>query len=170
MMPAEIRTDRLKLRQLSSADLNVVHQLFSSPGHTIGDGPVADSAETFRWLQRREQIYLDAGLAFYGLWTDSGEMVGTCGIFAGDRTLGLAEIGYELDLKYRGRGYASEAAQAVIEATHAAGHSEVWATIRPWNESSTRVIKLLGFNLVRMDPDSKGPLDYYRHTLNTESS
>lgn len=168
MMPVELRTARLLLRQLRPTDLEAVHDLFSSPGHTIGDGPITDRAKTAEWLQRRELRYADLGLVFYGAWTEVGEMVGYCGAFAGDRSEGLPELGYEVGLEHRGRGYATEAAGAVLEAIHAAGHPEVWATIRPWNLASARVVEGLGFALVRTDPDAKGPLDYYRHTADPE--
>ncbi|WP_289232797.1 hypothetical protein [Barrientosiimonas endolithica] len=41
-MPISLRSNRLALRQLNSMDLDRVHALFSSDGHTIGDGPIDD--------------------------------------------------------------------------------------------------------------------------------
>ncbi len=50
-MREALRTERLSLRLLDPDDLDVVHSLFSSPGHTIGDGPVCDRAVTLAWLE-----------------------------------------------------------------------------------------------------------------------
>ena len=45
-MPVETWTTRLRLRVLNPDDLDIVHPLFSSRGHTVGDGPVADPGWT----------------------------------------------------------------------------------------------------------------------------
>lgn len=67
-MPPALKTKRLSLRLLRPGDLDVVHALFSSTGHTIGDGPIGESALTLGWLQRRRRLHEESGLAWYGLW------------------------------------------------------------------------------------------------------
>jgi len=49
-MPEMLHTARLSLRRLGPHDLAAVHALFASDGHTIGDGPIRDQAETAEWL------------------------------------------------------------------------------------------------------------------------
>lgn len=159
-MPVEIRTKRLRLRLLGQGDLDVVHRLFSSAGHTIGDGPVADPASTREWLERRQRRHQEHGLAWFGVWERGGTFLGTCGVFRG-RCGEEPEIGYEIDTLWRRRRYAIEAVRAVTEAAHKAGHTRVWATIRPGNIGSVRTMQAVGYDFVRSEPDDKGALDYY---------
>jgi len=140
-------------------DLAAVHALFASDGHTIDDGPIRDQAETAEWLARREMRYRTQGLAWYGLRDRDG-------YFVGERCDDEPEIGYEVDVfDRRSQGFAREAARAVTEATHEAGHEHLWATIRPSNLASARIVGSLGYQLVRSQQDSKGRLDYYRSTV-----
>jgi len=106
-------------------DLAAVHMLFASEGHTIGDGPVRDRADTARWLARRELRDRCLGLAWYGLWDKDRAFVGNCGVFIGDRCGDEPEIGYEVDLALRDQGFAREAAHAVTQTAHEAGHADV---------------------------------------------
>lgn len=160
VMPETLRTARLMLRSLGPEHVEVVHALFSSDGHTIGDGPVRDQAHTANWLVRRQMRYRTQGLAWYGLWR-KGVFVGSCGVFTGDRCGDEPEIGYEVDVVHRGQGFAREAVHAVTEETHRAGHEQVWATIRPWNRPSAHIVGSAGYEFVRTETDAKGALDYY---------
>lgn len=117
-MPETLQTARLSLRCLGPGDLAAVHMLFASEGHTIGDDPVRDRADTARWLARRELRNRCLGLAWYGLWDKDRAFVGNGGVFIGDRCGDEPEIGY-------GQGFAREAAHAVTQTAHEAGHADV---------------------------------------------
>lgn len=161
-MPDTMQTERLHLRLLGPIDLDVVHSLFSSSGHTIGDGPVADPASTLNWLERRQCLHTESGLAWYGLWDGHQDFVGTCGVFLG-RCGEDPELGYEIFTSQRGHGYAAESAELVTHACHAAGHPRIWATIRPQNVASIRTVLTNGYVFARSQPDATGALDYYLH-------
>ncbi|GAA4422235.1 hypothetical protein GCM10023169_16310 [Georgenia halophila] len=105
--------------------------------------------------------YQEDGLPWYGLWTVRSTFAGTCGVFLGERCGDDPEIGYEVDVAHRGKGFALEAADAVTQAAHSVGHARLWATIRPRNIASKRVVERIGYQLVRRQPDAKGDLDYY---------
>jgi RimJ/RimL family protein N-acetyltransferase len=45
-----------------------------------------------------------------------------------------------------GRGYATEAAEAVVDAAAATGRKRLWAAVRAWNGPSFRVLEKLGFH------------------------
>ncbi|SKF61709.1 Predicted acetyltransferase [Mycobacteroides abscessus subsp. abscessus] len=167
VMTQVLQTQRLTLRLLAPDDLDAVHELFSSSGHTVGDGPVRERAESAQWLVRREMRYREQGLAWYGLWTRLKVFVGTCGVFLGERCGTDPEIGYEVHVSQRGKGLAHEAAQAVTDEAHSAGHARLWATIRPANVASTRVVERLGYQLVKSQPDAEGDLNYYLSTADT---
>jgi RimJ/RimL family protein N-acetyltransferase len=55
------------------------------------------------------------------------------------------EIAYELFRRAHGRGYATEAARAVLEAAIATGRKRLWSTVGSWNTPSSRVLEKLGF-------------------------
>ncbi len=160
-MPPDLVTNRFQLTLLGPVHLVEVHELFSDPhGHTIGDGPSQTSSQTLEWLERRQSRYRDQGLAWYGIW-DDGSFVGSCGAFTGQRCGDDPEIGYETKRALRGHGIALEAAEAVTAAVLDAGHRRLWATIRPHNTASCRIVEQLGYALERDEPDAKGALLYY---------
>jgi L-amino acid N-acyltransferase YncA len=61
------------------------------------------------------------------------------------------------------RGLATEAATAVVDECRHAGLRRVWASIRPDNVASRRVVEQLGMHLAATDQDNSGPL--HRYTL-----
>jgi RimJ/RimL family protein N-acetyltransferase len=73
-----------------------------------------------------------------------GEMVGDLAV--GMRGEGIAMLGYTLAPQHQGKGYASEAAEALVDALfeHTGVHRIV-ATLDPENAASMRVIEQLGF-------------------------
>ncbi|WP_254666498.1 GNAT family N-acetyltransferase [Humibacillus sp. DSM 29435] len=160
-MPETLQTQRLVLRLLGPGDLDSVHALFSSAGHTIGDGPVSNRESTAQWLARRQMRYATQGLAWYGLWTADRTFVGNCGVFVGTRCGAEPEIGYEINFAYRGQGLAREAAAEVTHLVHEAGHEHLWATIQPSNLVSAHIVRSLGYQLVRSRADSEDSIDYY---------
>ncbi|MDT0275411.1 GNAT family N-acetyltransferase [Blastococcus goldschmidtiae] len=161
-MPESLSTERLVLRLLCPDDLDAVHALFSRPGRTVGGGPVHDPADTLTWLERRVERHRAQGLAWYGIRApEGGALLGSCGVFTGNRCGDEPEIGYELDERHRGRGIAREAARRVTDAAHEAGHRRVWATIRPSNGASSRLAQSIGYRWARQDTDDTGPLDFY---------
>ena len=79
--------------------------------------------------------------------TDTGETVGDVVAFLtpNGRT---AEIGYTLDASARGRGYATEAAAAMIDhLVDITGVHRIEASTHPDNVASNRVLERLGFTL-----------------------
>ena len=80
-MPSAIVTARLRLRLLGPGDLDDVHSWFSSPGHTVGEGPITDLAVTRQWLRRRNERFVEFGLGWYGLWDARDAFVGNLRCF-----------------------------------------------------------------------------------------
>lgn len=76
---------------------------------------------------------------------DEGDFIGYCGLIIGRSTLEEPEIAYELFQHAHGRGYATEAAGAVLDAALATGRKRLWATVGAWNTPSFRVLEKLGF-------------------------
>lgn len=77
---------------------------------------------------------------------DTGEVIGYCGMFAVDgRPADEPELAYELLAAAHGHGYATEAAQAVVDWAREAGYPRLWADVWDWNTASRRVLAKLGF-------------------------
>jgi ribosomal-protein-alanine N-acetyltransferase len=77
---------------------------------------------------------------------ETGELVGTCGLFGWNREWHKCSTGYELAESSRGQGYMEEA----LRAAFAWGFAEmqlnrIEAQIHPHNEASRRLVKRLGF-------------------------
>lgn len=86
----------------------------------------------------------------------SGSVIGTCGFKGPPDDAGAVEIAYGIVPSFQGRGYATEAAQALVD--FARSHSEVRivrAHTLPGNGASMRVLEKCGFLRVGevMDPD-----------------
>ncbi len=77
---------------------------------------------------------------------DTGELVGLCGFFPSDGP--EMELGYVVHAEHWGKGYATEAVSAALEAARRAGF-KVWATIRSTNAASLAVARKV--NLVQQD-------------------
>ena len=142
-----LETDRLLLRPWRVADATVVHELWTErdarvPPHRrlSPDGhPTVADLETRGFAEGLLMIELRA----------TGDVVGYCGL------TDEHELAYELLRRFWGRGYATEAAGAVIDAARASGVLEVRAGVRDWNLASQRVLAKLGFEVERVEPNAE---------------
>jgi RimJ/RimL family protein N-acetyltransferase len=76
----------------------------------------------------------------------TGEVYGYCGlIFEDNGAEGEPEIAFELLRSVQNRGYATDAATAVLAWAASAGHERAWASVWEWNVASRRVLAKLGF-------------------------
>jgi ribosomal-protein-alanine N-acetyltransferase len=62
---------------------------------------------------------------------------------------------------FRGRGFATEAATAVVNECRLAGIGRVWASIRPHNLASRRIAAQLGMRVDRTEHDERGELLFH---------
>ncbi|MFI5907552.1 GNAT family N-acetyltransferase [Dactylosporangium sp. NPDC051541] len=161
-MRGSLTTARLDLHAVEPDDAEALHELFSDPQtHTIGDGPLLDIRETQSWISRRQACRRELGLCWYALRERaSRRLVGNCGVFAGRTGPDEPEVGYEISHAFRGVGYATEAAVAVVAECARVGLPRVWATVRPANTASLRVLEHLNMALNRSETDRKGVLHY----------
>jgi ribosomal-protein-alanine N-acetyltransferase len=146
-----LETERLVIRELVIADAAFILELLNEPAFIefIGNKGVRDlgSAETY---------LRDGPLASYakhgfGLWRvalKDGTPIGSCGLLQRD-FLSHPDLGYAFLSRYHGRGYALEAATAVL--AHARGplRAEVLHAITAFrNPASIRLLGKLGFEFV----------------------
>jgi RimJ/RimL family protein N-acetyltransferase len=149
-----LTTERLSLRQLSADDAGFMLRLLNEPSFIqhIGDKGV-------RTLEGARAYLASGPLASYerhgfGLWLveekASGAPAGICGLLKRD-VLEDVDIGYAFVPEFWSRGYASEAAAAVLaHARSALGLRRVLAVVSPDNHGSIRLLEKLGFTYERM--------------------
>ena len=76
----------------------------------------------------------------------SADVIGYCGLTPhGNGSPDEPELAYELLRAAHGRGYATEAARAVVAWASEAGYRRLWAGVWDWNAASRRVLEKLGF-------------------------
>ena len=96
---------------------------------------------------------------------DEGDFIGYCGLIVGRASIEEPELAYELLQRAHGRGYATEAADAVLDAAAATGRTRLWSTVRAWNTASFRVLEKLAFERDHITTDDRGELVWLTRTL-----
>ncbi|MEO8580144.1 MAG: GNAT family N-acetyltransferase [Gemmatimonadales bacterium] len=118
----------------------------------------ADRAEVSAdWLARvKASTSADPWLhGFVVTHRDSGAVIGSCGYTGPPGPDAIVEIAYGIDPAHQGRGYATEAALALIAFAFGSGRVRlVRANTRPEENASTRVLTKCGFQKLGevMDP------------------
>lgn len=154
-LPWEIaRTDRLVIRETILSDLPVFETMyqekeakrFLEPLYAKG---AEDRPAYMQTLQRQYAFY------GYGMWTvelvdgqvseQPGKVIGRAGIENG--TEAICRLGYLIGREYRGRGYASEACQAILDAAKEEFEiREIECFVHKDNKASLKLAKKLGFS------------------------
>jgi RimJ/RimL family protein N-acetyltransferase len=126
-------------------------------GERGGNKPTLDAARN-KIISFRERA-LESGISLLTICRrDEVDFIGYCGLIIGRSTVEEPEIAYELFRKVHGKGYATEAASAVMEAAIATGRRKVWSTVRSWNTPSFRVLEKIGFEHHHSVWDENGEL------------
>ena len=167
-----LETDRLTLHKMTLADAGLMLAIWNDPAFVrhVGDRGIRtiDEAED-AMSQGILRLYEEYGYGPYRMTLkDSGDAIGICGLFRRD-SLDVPDIGYATLPDYCGRGYAIEAATAVIEHTGTVlGVERLIAIISPDNTASIGLIGKLGFEFERMHrmPDDDDDVSIYGKSLN----
>ncbi len=145
-MASELRTERLLLEPLRLSDAERYVELIAERGPD-GRGHGTDVAQARLNIARMGQEAAGTGIGFLALRRPGeAEMIGYCGLLVGRASLQEPEIAYELLRREHGRGYATEAARALVEAARSTGRRRLWATVAGWNTASFRVLDKVGFH------------------------
>jgi len=146
----ELRTERLRLRPFRPEDARVVREL-------AGAREVAENTLTVphpypegaaeAWIASLEPAFARGEMAAFAVIGEDGELVGACGLKLEPED-GIAEIGYWIGVPWWGRGYASEAARAVVDfGFRELGLHRIWARVFVRNPASVRVAENAGLRL-----------------------
>lgn len=150
----EIRTKRLLLREFIPSDWEAVFAFRNNPRYRTfypGENESESQAQLFIDLIVGEQKALTRRTYQLAITLkDNSRMIGNAGIrlraLGGHETAVLqADIGYEIDPHYWGRGYATEAARSMLDfGFETLGVHRIWAQCLAENQASVRVLEKLG--------------------------
>ena len=165
-MSHTLTTEHLVLQPVTAADQAALLAHWTAPQvrQFMFDGAVLTEAEIAAAIADSSASFRAVG---YGLWVlrPDGEerLAGTAGLRPLE-DLGL-EIIWSLAPDAQGRGYATEAARAVLDyALGPLGLPEVLAEIDEGNTASARVAERLGLTAFAVVPGLLGPMTRYRKT------
>jgi RimJ/RimL family protein N-acetyltransferase len=149
-----LETDRLVLRRMSVDDADFMLGLLNDPSwlRFIGDRGVRTREEARTYILKGPiDMYERLGFGIYlTALKEEGVPIGICGLVKRD-FLADVDIGFALLPGFWGRGYAYEAASAVMEhGKGALGLKRIVAITNPENQSSIRLLEKLGLKFDRM--------------------
>jgi len=145
-----IFTERLALRAYELGDLAQLHDvLYGDPEAMALLGGARDLNGTRAAIERSILQQQLGGFSFWPVFErESGLLIGEAGLFPLAPGGADVALGYAFGRLYWDRGFASEAARAVLgEAFSGLGLDEVVAITRETNVRSRNVLKKLGFRL-----------------------
>ena len=149
----EIRTKRIKFRELELSDVDNLQMIFSDSIAMKFYPSTKSVSATLEWINWNIESYRENG---FGLWAlldkVTGEFLGQCGLILQRDVDGVdeIEIGYLLVRKYWGNGLATEAASACRNyAFSELGCERVISLINPKNIPSISVAERIGLVLVK---------------------
>ena len=141
-------SERLIIRHFELSDAEFIIQLLNDPLFVlyIGDRNVRTIDDAEDYLTRITQSYAQYGFGLsMVMLKDTQTPIGMCGILKRDE-LELPDLGYALLTEYNGKGYATEACNAVLK-DGLENHDvrEVLAVTLPNNLASNQLLLKLGF-------------------------
>lgn len=148
-----LRTDRLVLRCLNTGDAEFIHVLMNDPDwlRYIGDRGIHTPEDARAYLQQGPMaMYAERGFGLYRVeLREGGTPIGICGLIKRD-ALEDVDIGFAFLPRFRGRGYAFEAAAATLEfGRRTLGLSRIVAIVSPENRVSMLLLEKLGLVMER---------------------
>jgi [ribosomal protein S5]-alanine N-acetyltransferase len=170
----KFEAERLILRNFTLDDFDAVHKYASDPEVSKYEpwGPNSEQ-ETQEYLERlikSEEQSPRRGYELAVILKDSGELIGSGRIGPDKHLINQISIGYTINPKYQGQGYATELTCKLIEV----GFSElkaklVFATCDVLNKPSKRVMEKAGMtqvDLIKDHMEIKGRMrDSYRFEI-----
>lgn len=145
-----LETERLRLLEVTLADLENIHRLNSIPEvdefNTLGIPETIEETRKFllRQLDAQRQVPRES-YQWKVCLKDSNEFIGVAGFSLSNNKFKLGEIYYKLNPAYWGNGYATELAkELVLLGFNKFGLHKVEAGVATENVRSIRVLKKIG--------------------------
>lgn len=135
-----METRRLILRSYKESDLDDLYEYLSDE-EVVRFEPYKpmtreETRGNLQWrMETDEMIAIEL--------KDNHKMIGN--IYLGKREFDSLELGYVMNKKYWGKGYAKEACEALVNQAFANGIHRIFAECDPKNPNSWRLLERLGF-------------------------
>ena len=116
----KLKTDRLKIRELSLADLEAIHQLHSLPEtdkyNTLGIPATIQTTELLlnEWIEKQRPIPRTSYIFCIEL-SETSQFIGLIALNLGKLNYKIAEAWYKIHPAYWGKGYATEALTELLK-------------------------------------------------------
>jgi len=151
----DLTTDRLVIERLSDEDAHFIECLVNQPSFVefIGDKGVTDKLSALRYLNQGPLAsYRQHGFGLYKVSShDDNQPLGICGLVKRD-SMPYPDIGFAFLNQHCGKGYAFEAASAVIDYEHHQSHHATICAIADLNNNASKALLVkLGFELIGED-------------------
>ena len=171
--PLQLETSRLQLRWLDLQGAEFILRLVNDPQwlRFIGDKQVSNLLEAQGYIENGPQaMYRQFGFGLNRVALRKGDTaIGICGLLQRD-SLPDPDLGFAFLPEYRRRGYAREAAEAVLQHGFSTlEQTRIVAIVNSANQASSGLLEKLGFHLdreIKMEPNGT-PADLY--SIQTES-
>ncbi|GAB3437007.1 GNAT family N-acetyltransferase [Massilia solisilvae] len=149
LTPTVLSTARLRLRWMIEADAPAHFAVFSDPEVTRfwSSGPWTDMQQAVDAIGRELAAYRDGSAVRFAVeLADQPGLIGTVSLHRFVDQSRRCEIGYAFGREHWNKGYAAEAAKAVLDyGFRVLDLNRVEADIDPRNLASARVLERLGF-------------------------
>jgi [ribosomal protein S5]-alanine N-acetyltransferase len=164
-----LSTDRLQLRWLAAEDAEFILELMNDPDwlRFIGDRGIRTVDDARNYIATGPVRMYPSGFGMYAVEsTEGGNVIGICGLLRRD-WLESPDIGFAFLPRFRGMGYAHEAAAATLEHARTLGLNRLLAIVSPDNQGSVSLLTKLGMTFERMasPPGEASEVCIYGRTL-----
>ncbi|MEW5922838.1 MAG: GNAT family N-acetyltransferase [Candidatus Zixiibacteriota bacterium] len=147
-----IETERLILRKMKEDDAEALFEIFSDPIAMQYFGVIFDHPRMDKWVQDNIEHEQQHGFSLFTvILRENDKIIGDCGLET-DKIAGrlIVGIGFDFNRTYWGKGYATEAATAVLDyAFSDLGFDSIFGWIDPQNKPSQRVAERIGMSVDR---------------------
>lgn len=144
MLPDNIVTERLILRDIAQDDAEYVFEIWSN---SENDQYMSDSVESLEEMKSICEKNKDSnGFLTVVTLKDTGEIIGTC-CFGPTNRKDEWGFGYSIKQKYWGKGYATEIVKSVITFGHSLGVKDFISSCAIENAASGRVLEKCGMHI-----------------------
>lgn len=150
----DLLTERLVLRRIGAEDAALMLAIWNDPAFVkhVGDRGIRTVEQAREAIQAGAmRLFAEHGYGPFSMnLKDDGGQIGICGLFKRDN-LDAPDIGFAVLPAYCGKGYAGEAALAVVgHARDDLGIEVLTAIVSPANAPSVGLIEKLGLTFERM--------------------
>jgi len=134
-----LKTERLIIRPFTPGDWRDLHAYLSREDVVKYEpyGVFSEEASKAEARRRSEDKHFHAVCL-----KDGGKLIGN--VYLAEQDFGTWELGFVFNADYHGKGYATEAAAAVIDNAVKNGARRITAQCNPLNEPSRRLLERLG--------------------------